>query len=336
MGATACAGSRCAAPNATAISAMSSPTGPAPDGPSLLHQQRLARLQKPRNRFEVKRDRAEIPGRFAVQCAMVLVRPDSCHPSRQAMADSSGQSRRPFRCFPRRAGSGTLITTLKIGLYGGARRPDRPGRRGRSRDELAAQLPGAHPPRRSRPDDPGPRRRRLGAGLARARASANGCATTRSPTIMKRCDGRGRGQALPLASRRRSARHRPRASRSASQRGRWTQGGSTITQQLARNIFLTNSRTFGRKIREAHPGAGARAALHQGPDPRALSQPRLFRRRRLRHRRRLAPLLRPFGADQLSLSEAAIIAGLVKAPSNYSPTADAEAARQPRLGGAST
>src|SRR3546814_3729957 len=33
------------------------------------------------------------------------------------------------------------------------------------------------------------------------------------------------------------------------------------------------------------------------------------------------------GDDRLSLSEAAIIAGLVKAPSNYSPTADVEAAR---------
>ena len=33
------------------------------------------------------------------------------------------------------------------------------------------------------------------------------------------------------------------------------------------------------------------------------------------------------GADHLSLGEAAIIAGLVKAPSNYSPTADVEAAR---------
>src|SRR3546814_3697151 len=32
-------------------------------------------------------------------------------------------------------------------------------------------------------------------------------------------------------------------------------------------------------------------------------------------------------ATDLGLSEAAIIAGLVKAPSNYSPTADAEAAR---------
>ena len=33
-------------------------------------------------------------------------------------------------------------------------------------------------------------------------------------------------------------------------RGSWVQGGSTITQQLARNIFLTNSRTFGRKVKE--------------------------------------------------------------------------------------
>ena len=32
--------------------------------------------------------------------------------------------------------------------------------------------------------------------------------------------------------------------------GQWRQGGSTITQQLARNVFLTNSRTFGRKIKE--------------------------------------------------------------------------------------
>jgi penicillin-binding protein 1A len=34
------------------------------------------------------------------------------------------------------------------------------------------------------------------------------------------------------------------------QSGRWRQGGSTITQQLARNIFLTNNRTFGRKVKE--------------------------------------------------------------------------------------
>jgi penicillin-binding protein 1A len=35
------------------------------------------------------------------------------------------------------------------------------------------------------------------------------------------------------------------------QKGRWRQGGSTLTQQLARTIFLNNDRTFSRKAKEA-------------------------------------------------------------------------------------
>jgi penicillin-binding protein 1A len=108
--------------------------------------------------------------------------------------------------------------------------------------------------------------------------------------------------------------------------GNWRQGGSTITQQLARNIFLNNTRTFGRKLREAilamalewrfskeqilelylnrvYFGGGA-----YGVDAAS--------RRFFGH-----------GAADIDLAKAAIIAGLVKAPSNYSPTADAEAAR---------
>jgi len=109
------------------------------------------------------------------------------------------------------------------------------------------------------------------------------------------------------------------------QKGHWRQGGSTITQQLARNTFLNSSRTFDRKIREivialaletkfskdqilelylnkVYFGGGA-----YGVDSAA----RKF-----------------FGhsGEQLSLGEASIIAGLVKAPSHYSPTADAKAA----------
>ena len=109
-------------------------------------------------------------------------------------------------------------------------------------------------------------------------------------------------------------------------RGRWVQGGSTITQQLARNIFLTNTRTFGRKAREAIL---------------ALALERRFTKDQILelYLNRVyfgggaygidAASRRFFGhsARELELSEAAIIAGLVKAPSNYSPTADAEAAR---------
>ncbi|KQT35406.1 penicillin-binding protein [Sphingomonas sp. Leaf412] len=110
------------------------------------------------------------------------------------------------------------------------------------------------------------------------------------------------------------------------ERGRWVQGGSTITQQLARNVFLNNQKKFGRKFREwilalalerkftkdqvlelylnkVYYGGGA-----YGIDAAS--------RKFFDH-----------GADNLSLSEAAVIAGLVKAPSNYSPTADAEAAK---------
>jgi penicillin-binding protein 1A len=108
--------------------------------------------------------------------------------------------------------------------------------------------------------------------------------------------------------------------------GNWSQGGSTITQQLARNIFLNNTRTFGRKIREAIL---------------ALALERRFSKDQILelYLNRVyfgggaygidAASRRFFGhsAQTLSLSEAAIIAGLVKAPSNYSPTADAEAAK---------
>ncbi|MEO1169339.1 MAG: PBP1A family penicillin-binding protein [Pseudomonadota bacterium] len=109
------------------------------------------------------------------------------------------------------------------------------------------------------------------------------------------------------------------------ERGSWVQGGSTITQQLARNLFLTNSRTFGRKIREIIL---------------ALAMERTFTKDQILelYLNRVyfgggaygidAASRRFFGhtARDLDLSEAAVIAGLVKAPSRYSPTADAQAA----------
>jgi penicillin-binding protein 1A len=109
------------------------------------------------------------------------------------------------------------------------------------------------------------------------------------------------------------------------QRGRWVQGGSTITQQLARNVFLSSQKKFGRKFREWIL---------------ALAMERKFSKEEVLElylnkvyygggSYGIDAASRKFfghGADKLSLTEAAIIAGLVKAPSNYSPTADASAA----------
>ncbi|WP_298471576.1 PBP1A family penicillin-binding protein [uncultured Erythrobacter sp.] len=102
-------------------------------------------------------------------------------------------------------------------------------------------------------------------------------------------------------------------------------GTSTITQQLARNVFLNNNRTIDRKAREAvlamalewkfskeqilelylnkvYFGGGAYGI--DSASRKFFSHP----------------------AKELSVAEASIIAGLVKAPSRYSPTADVQAA----------
>ena len=108
--------------------------------------------------------------------------------------------------------------------------------------------------------------------------------------------------------------------------GSWRQGGSTITQQLARNIFLTNSRTFGRKVKE-----GVLAlAIEQKFSKNQILELYLNRVYFGGGAYGIDAASRTFfghGAERLALGEAAIIAGLVKAPSNYSPTADVEAAR---------
>ncbi|MGY6661201.1 MAG: transglycosylase domain-containing protein [Glycocaulis sp.] len=103
--------------------------------------------------------------------------------------------------------------------------------------------------------------------------------------------------------------------------GRVVQGGSTITQQLAKNLFLTPDRTFRRKAQEmllafwletrftkdeilalylnrVYFGAGAWGAEN--------ASRRYFGR----------------GPHELDIGEAALLAGLLKAPSRYSPASD--------------
>jgi penicillin-binding protein 1A len=107
--------------------------------------------------------------------------------------------------------------------------------------------------------------------------------------------------------------------------GRWTQGGSTITQQLARNVYLNNNKEFGRKMREIILALAMETKFSKAQILELYLNKVYFgggaygvdaaSRKFFDH-----------GAEELSLAEAAIIAGLVKAPSRYSPTADAKAA----------
>lgn len=100
---------------------------------------------------------------------------------------------------------------------------------------------------------------------------------------------------------------------------------STITQQLARNVFLSLKRSYGRKVRE---GILALALERKFSKDQILE---LYLNKVYFGGGAYgidAASRKFFGhpATSLSLAEAAVIAGLVKAPSHYSPSADAEAA----------
>ncbi len=110
------------------------------------------------------------------------------------------------------------------------------------------------------------------------------------------------------------------------QRGHWVQGGSTITQQLARNVFLNSQKKFGRKF---HEGILA-LALERKFSKEQILELYLNKVYFGGGAYGIDAASRKFfghGADHLSLGEAAVIAGLVKAPSHYSPSADLDAAK---------
>ncbi len=117
-----------------------------------------------------------------------------------------------------------------------------------------------------------------------------------------------------------------RAVGSAVLEGHRVRATSTITQQLARNIFLTNKRDYIRKVKEAILAM----ALERKFTKDQILELYLNREYFGGGAYGIDAASRKFfghGADHLSLGEAAILAGLVKAPSNYAPTADVEAAR---------
>ena len=77
--------------------------------------------------------------------------------------------------------------------------------------------------------------------------------------------------------------------------GETVQGGSSITQQVAKLVFFDNTRTPRAQDQGDPGGAGARVEVLQERDPVDLPQPRLPRRRRHRLRGGVRALLRQVG-----------------------------------------
>jgi len=107
---------------------------------------------------------------------------------------------------------------------------------------------------------------------------------------------------------------------------RIVQGGSTITQQLAKNVFLSPERSFRRKVQEVMLSLWLE---HKFSKDQILT---IYLNRVYLGAGTYgveAAAQRYFGkpATQLTVHEAAVIAGLLKAPSRFSPATDPERAR---------
>jgi penicillin-binding protein 1A len=96
------------------------------------------------------------------------------------------------------------------------------------------------------------------------------------------------------------------------------QGGSTLTQQLARTLFLSNQKTYGRKIREAILALMIDARLSK-EQVLELYLNRIYLSAGVYGVETMSRHLFGKPAKQLSLAESALIAGLARSPSGLSP-----------------
>ena len=110
------------------------------------------------------------------------------------------------------------------------------------------------------------------------------------------------------------------------QAGGVVQGGSTITQQLAKNLFLSNERTYERKINEAFLALWLEAHLNKN-EILKLYLDRAYLGGGAFGVDAAAQYYFGKSVRDLNLSEAAMIAGLFKAPTKFSPLVNLPAAR---------
>lgn len=104
------------------------------------------------------------------------------------------------------------------------------------------------------------------------------------------------------------------------------QGGSTITMQLARNLFLSNEKSYVRKIREILLALELERRFEKNEILR-LYLNKIYLGQRAYGVAAAARIYYGKQVDELTLDEAAMIAGLPKAPSAYNPVANPRRAR---------
>jgi penicillin-binding protein 1A len=109
--------------------------------------------------------------------------------------------------------------------------------------------------------------------------------------------------------------------------GRLAQGGSTITQQLAKNLFLSHERTFKRKIQEAMLAVWLEYELSKDEILSAYLN-RVYLGSGAYGIDAAAELYFGKSAKFLTLRESAMIAGLLQAPSRFSPRRNPNLANQ--------
>ena len=103
------------------------------------------------------------------------------------------------------------------------------------------------------------------------------------------------------------------------------EGGSTLTQQLARTLFLSNKKSYGRKLREAVLAVMIDAQLSK-EQVLELYLNRIYLSAGVYGVETMSRHLFGKPAKQLNLAECALIAGLARAPASLSPWTHPEAA----------
>lgn len=111
--------------------------------------------------------------------------------------------------------------------------------------------------------------------------------------------------------------------------GEKTQGGSTITMQLARNFFLSREKTYIRKLSEIFLALKIERELSK-QEVLTLYLNKIYLGNRAYGVGAAAEVYYGRTVDRLDLAQVAMIAGLPKAPSSFNPLANPERARERR------